>query len=190
MRRPAEALNAAGEPAPGVMLGWELLASPDGPGPAAPTAYLIAKAASSFSAAYEEAGTDAAAAAATAVAAGGAGTSAGADDTDADIALQPLHISVLDFASAAALGSAESEAALFELLGTARAVFAEAAGHLPGLARCTVSIPGILAPAACSPGSLDPNQGTWMYRGVGDGAAALAGQIDGAAHLVIAIDEF
>ena len=140
------------------MLGWELLGGPD---PATPTAYLVAKAASSFSAAYElaENNVDIAAAA------------AAAPEEVAAVAPEPLHISVLDYASTAAPGLPASEAALFDLLATVSAVFAEAAGQ-PRKA-CTVSmcndhaiILRHISPLASANANItDPRHAVFMLRG-------------------------
>lgn len=110
VRFPAEALDSQGNETAGVMRGWELredfvkMGSDPGAGVGAAggVAYLIAKAAASFSAAYE---------------ADGVGSS------DCPHASRSVVITVLDFASRSPPGSKESEVQLFQLLAAAKESF-------------------------------------------------------------------
>jgi hypothetical protein len=112
-------------------------------------AYLIAKAAGSFSAGVEAAGD-------------GAGACAGAGVASGEGASPVVKLTVLDFASLAPPGSVQSERTLFTLLVAARDGFGVGCTLAPS-ATVTAAIPFPLAPAACSTAAVDQEQGTWMF---------------------------
>ena len=184
VRRPAEALDSAGDATPGIMIGLELLRC--SATERFTSAYLIAKAGGSFSGAVES-------------------SDGGNGSTGSSTTLDDARIVLLDFASRAAAGSPESEADLMTLLSAARAHLfgagagARAAGATPvGAARCgslslpvprvRAAVPLRLALRAGDTAPRDTAQGEWMYADLTNAALPLV--VRAHEHVVLPIDEF